>query len=86
MEIILLFSLLSYAAANLPLPSSTSDPAMAKYLTKMWSGYHRALEIREEQMPVMNYNKDIVIFNVCIAIFGIYLQKIFFRITHLMII
>ena len=68
MKIILFISLVSHVLGNLPLPSSTTDAAIAKYLTKMWTGYHRALEIREEQMPVMRYSKDIVIFNVCILV------------------
>ena len=39
------------------------DPSMIQYLEKMKEGYNKALLFREEQMPVMNYQDEIIVFN-----------------------
>ena len=35
---------------------------MVKYLEKMWDGYHKALEFRQEQLPSMEYDNEVVVF------------------------
>ena len=48
---------------ELPMPSSSTDPAMINYLQKMWDGYNRAVLFRQEQLPIMNYKQEVIVFN-----------------------
>ena len=56
--------LVPYVQSELPLPSSTTDPSMATYLTKMWRGYEMQMRVRHNQMPPIHVEKDVLVFQV----------------------
>ena len=47
-----------------PLPSSSRDPGMAAYLADTWRGYEQAMRYRQEQMPPMRVDNDVIVFQV----------------------
>ena len=43
-------------------PKCSSDPATVRHLERMWEGYNKAVLFRQEQLPVMEYRDQAIVF------------------------